>query len=100
MNRHSNSTFPYSPTTQVSMKTEVEQTLKESIARQKMLSIEDISLDSSLEELGVTSLDSISLVFDIEDKYGIEIPNEALKQLRTVRDIVDGVEKLLSSRSA
>ncbi len=82
------------------MKTEVEQTLKESIARQKMLSIEDISLDSSLEELGVTSLDSISLVFDIEDKYGIEIPNEALKQLRTVRDIVDGVEKLLSSRSA
>ena len=100
MNRHSNSTFPYPPTTQVSMKTEVEQTLKESIARQKMLSIEDISLDSSLEELGVTSLDSISLVFDIEDKYGIEIPNEALKQLRTVRDIVDGVEKLLSSRSA
>ena len=82
------------------MKTEVEQTLKESIARQKMLSIEDISLDSSLEELGVTSLDSISLAFDIEDKYGIEIPNEALKRLRTVRDIVDGVEKLLSSHKA
>lgn len=82
------------------MKTEIEQTLKESIARQKMLSIEDISLDSSLEELGVTSLDSISLVFDIEDKYGIEVPNEALKQLRTVRDIVDGVEKLLSSQQA
>jgi len=82
------------------MKTELEQTLKKSIARQKMLSIEDISLDSSLEELGVTSLDSISLVFDIEDKYGIEIPNEALKQLRTVRDIVEGVEKLLSSQQA
>ena len=82
------------------MKTDIEQTLKDSIARQKMLSVEDITLDSSLEELGVTSLDSISLVFDIEDKYGIEVPNEALKQLRTVRDIVDGVEKLLSSRSA
>ena len=82
------------------MKTDIEQTLKDSIARQKMLSVEDITLDSSLEELGVTSLDSISLVFDIEDKYGIEVPNEALKQLRTVRDIVEGVEKLLSSRSA
>lgn len=82
------------------MKTEIEQTLKESIARQKMLSIEDISIDSSLEELGVTSLDSISLVFDIEDKYGIEIPNEALKQLRTVKDIVEGVEELLSTQQA
>lgn len=82
------------------MKTEIENILKESIARQKMLSVEDISLDSPLEELGITSLDSISLVFDIEDKYGIEIPNEALKQLRTVQDIVDGVEKLVSSQKA
>ena len=80
------------------MKEDIEQTLKESIARQKMLSIDEISLDSSLEELGITSLDSISLVFDIEDKYGIEVPNEELKRLRTVRDIVEGVENLLASR--
>jgi len=77
---------------------EIEQTLKESIARQKMLSIDEIQLDSSLEELGITSLDSISLVFDIEDKYGIEVPNEELKRLRTVRDIVEGVSKLLSAQ--
>ncbi len=80
------------------MKEDIEQTLKESIARQKMLSIDEISLDSSLEELGITSLDSISLVFDIEDKYGIEVPNEELKRLRTVRDIVEGVDRLLTSR--
>lgn len=81
------------------MKQEIEQTLKESIARQKMLSMDDIHLDDSLESLGITSLDSISLVFDIEDKYGIEVPNEELKQLRTVRDIVEGVERLLAERS-
>ncbi len=80
------------------MKKDIEQTLKESIARQKMLSAEDISLDSSLEELGITSLDSISLVFDIEDKYGVEVPNEELKQLRTVGDIVEGVDRLLASQ--
>jgi acyl carrier protein len=80
------------------MKEDIEQTLKESIAQQKTLSIDEISLDSSLEELGITSLDSISLVFDIEDKYGIEVPNEELKRLRTVRDIVEGVENLLASR--
>lgn len=82
------------------MKSDIEQTLKESIARQKMLSVDEISLDSTLEELGVTSLDSISLVFDIEDKYGVEVPNEELKKLRTVRDIVDGVDRLLSAQKA
>ncbi len=81
------------------MKQDIEKTLKESIARQKMLSVDDIHLDDTLESLGITSLDSISLVFDIEDKYGIEVPNEDLKQLHTVRDIVEGVERLLADHS-
>ncbi len=81
------------------MKEAVEQALKESIARQKMLAVEDISLDSSLEELDISSLDAISLVFDIEDQYGVEVPNEELKKLRTVRDIVEGVNQLLTEQT-
>ena len=80
------------------MKKDLEQTLKESIAKQKMISVEDITLDSSLEALGISSLDSISLVFDIEDKYGMEVPNEELKKVRTVRDIVDGVDALIQMK--
>ena len=81
------------------MKNAIEQTLKASIARQKMLAVEDISLDSSLEELGISSLDAISLVFDIEDQYGVEVPNEELKKLQTVGDIVEGVNQLLNARA-
>ncbi len=81
------------------MKEAVEQTLKESIARQKMLAVEDISLDSSLEDLNISSLDAISLVFDIEDQYGVEVPNEELKKLRTVGDIVEGVNQLLTTQA-
>ncbi len=81
------------------MKKDIEQTLKESIAQQKMISIEDIMLDSTLESLEITSLDSISLVFDIEDRYGIEVPNEELKKLGTLQDIVDGVDALLKSEA-
>ena len=81
------------------MKEAIEQTLKESIARQKMMAVDDISLDSSLEELEITSLDAISLVFDIEDEYGVEVPNEKLKKLRTVRDIVEGVDQLLTEEA-
>jgi len=80
------------------MKKDIEQTLKESIARQKMISVESITLDSSLDDLGITSLDSISLVFDVEDKYGVEVPNEELKKIRTLRDIVDGVDTLIQAK--
>lgn len=78
------------------MKDDIENTLKESIAKLKLISTEKITLDSTLEELDISSLDAISLVFDVEDKYGVEVPNEELKGLRTVRDIVDGVEALVS----
>lgn len=80
------------------MKSDIEQTLKESIAKQKMISVEDITLDSSLDDLGISSLDSISLVFDIEDKYGVEVPNEELKKVRTIRDIVEGVDTLIQAK--
>lgn len=80
------------------MKKDIEQTLKESIARQKMISTENITLDSSLEDLSITSLDAISLVFDVEDKYGVEVPNAELKNIRTLRDIVDGVDALIQAK--
>jgi len=79
------------------MNSEIEETIKQVIGRQKLLSVEDISLDSTLEELGITSLDAISITFDIEDKYGIEIPNDKLRSLRTVRDLVEGMRKLLEA---
>ena len=80
------------------MKSDIEHTLKQSIAKLKMISVEDITLDSSLEDLGISSLDSISLVFDIEDKYGVEVPNEELKKVRIIRDIVDGVDALIQAK--
>ena len=80
------------------MKPEIEQTLKQSIARQKMISIENIMLDSSLADLGISSLDSISLVFDIEDKFDVEVPNAELKRVRTIRDIVEGVDALIQAK--
>ena len=80
------------------MKSDIEQTLKESVAKLKMISVEDITLDSSLDDLGISSLDSISLVFDFEDKYGVEVPNEELKKVRTIRDIVEGVDALIQAK--
>jgi len=65
------------------------------ISKQKGLDSSGIDLNSSLPELGVNSLDAISIVYDIEDRFDIEVPNEMLAELASVRDIVDKLSTLI-----
>jgi len=66
------------------------------ISKQKGLDASSIDLNSSLPELGVNSLDAISIVYDIEDRFDIEVPNEMLADLESVRDIVDKLSTLIT----
>jgi acyl carrier protein len=66
------------------------------IAKQKGLDASSIGLHSSLPELGVNSLDAISIVYDIEDRFNIEVPNAMLADLESVRDIVDKLSTLIT----
>ena len=67
------------------------------ISKQKGLDSSSIDLNSSLAELGVNSLDAISIVYDIEDRFDIEVPNEILADLKSVRDIVDKLSTLITA---
>ena len=67
------------------------------ISKQKGLDSSSIGLNSSLPELGVNSLDAISIVYDIEDQFNIEVPNEMLADLASVRDIVDKLSTLITA---
>jgi acyl carrier protein len=67
------------------------------IAKQKGLDASGIGLNASLPELGVNSLDAISIVYDIEDRFDIEVPNAMLADLKTVRDIVDKLSTLIAA---
>ena len=54
---------------------------------------ERITGDSLLvEDLGADSLDSVSLVLAIEDRFAIDLPDEEIEQLRTVRQLIEYVE--------
>jgi acyl carrier protein len=65
------------------------------IAKQKHLDSSSITNESKLDELGVTSLDAITIVYDIEEEYDIEVPGDVLESLVSVQDIVDGIYKLM-----
>ena len=53
---------------------------------------ETITLQSSLEEIGIDSLGLLELIFEMEDKYGISLPQD-LPAPRTVGDLLELIEK-------
>ena len=55
---------------------------------------EEIALDTKLQDLNFDSLDMIEIVMDLEDVFGVEVPDEALEKFVTIGDIVGFIENL------
>lgn len=67
--------------------------LQEIIADQLELDVETITPDSDiLDDLGADSLDVVDLIMSVEDEFSIEVPDEALENIRTVADMVKYIE--------
>ena len=57
-----------------------------------------IRLDHNLrEDLGLDSMSTIELVYQIEEVFDFEVPNEDLTKLTTVGNVIDYVENRLNS---
>lgn len=69
------------------------------IARAQRIPVESISLNSTFEELKIDSLDGINIVFELEKEFDIEIPDEGVQNLRSVRETVEGVRKLVQEKN-
>lgn len=73
----------------------MEEKVKEIIAEQLGLQLEEIKLDSRfVEDLGADSLDLVDLVMKLEDEFEVSIDDEQASNLRTVKDALDFIEKL------
>ena len=59
------------------------------IAKTVRCQADEITPDSKLVALGLTSLDTITVLFDLEEAFDIEIPNEIITSIVTVGDILD-----------
>ena len=56
---------------------------------------EDVLPETDLMALGVDSLKAITVLFELEEAFDIEIPNELIPSIVTVKDIVDRLEDAL-----
>ncbi len=75
------------------------------IAEQALLEPKDVSMDATLEDLGVDSMALVEAVFAMEEVFDIEIPFNANEpqasdfDVSSVRTIVDGVARLVAEKA-
>jgi acyl carrier protein len=67
------------------------------LASVKRVPAENIKIDTNLQEMGIDSLDVFTLLFELENTFKISIPDDDVRSIKTVGDIVDGVKKLLAA---
>ncbi|MFZ0980916.1 MAG: acyl carrier protein [Candidatus Acidiferrales bacterium] len=67
------------------------------LASVKRIPAENIQLDTNLQEMGIDSLDVFTLLFELENAFKVTIPDDDVRSIKTVNDIVEGVKKLLAA---
>lgn len=47
-----------------------------------------------ISDLGLNSLNVIEMIVDVEDEFDVEIPDRAIKNIKTVGDVIQLIESL------
>ena len=69
------------------------ETLQQIISEQLEIPASEITYASDIaDDLGADSLDVVDIVMSIEDTFGVEVPDVALENVRTVEDVVKYIE--------
>lgn len=71
-----------------------EDNVRELLASFLKVERERLRPDTSLDELGLDSLAAAELLFEIEERFGVAVPNARAAEFRTVRGIAEGVRAL------
>lgn len=75
----------------------IENQVAEIIARAVMIPVTDVKPEAKLSDLGVTSLDQVECVIAVEETFHVEIDRSDVRELRTVRDVIEAVKRELTT---
>lgn len=77
-----------------------EQAIFDIIAKTCSIDRDRITLDATLKDLDVHSLDAVQVLFEIEDRFDISVPDRDDQYATgTVGDLVRGVDELLAAKN-
>jgi acyl carrier protein len=78
----------------------LEERVIEAVAKVAKRQPADVRLETSFEDLGMDSLDRITLLFELEQTFDISIPETEVQGIQTVGDIVSRLGPYLAGASA
>src|SRR5215211_4108541 len=65
----------------------------------KKVPVDEITMDTTFDELGFDSLDGLNLVFELEEEFDLTIPDDRVADMKGVRQAVEGIEALLTAKA-
>ena len=82
------------------MPEDITQRVLKTIAGCKKIPVEKVTIDSEFLELNIDSMDAVEILFALENEFDVTIPDDEVRNVRNVRQMVDGVERLVTAKSA
>ena len=76
------------------MSDNLERRVIEIIAKRKHLDPANLTAAATFEQLGIDSLDAADLLFAFEDDFGIVVPDDVARSMRSVGQVVEGLRGL------
>ncbi len=82
------------------MSDELIQRVLKVIAASKRIPLESVTIGSDFQQLGIDSMDAVEILFALENEFDISIPDEEVRAVRNVRQMCEGVARLVAAKSA
>ena len=80
---------------------EIEQKVKEIISKKFGVPLDKIEAETRLvEDLKVDSFGAVELMFELEEAFGLSIPDSDIEHVRSVKDIVSYLAAWLEKQAA
>ncbi len=80
---------------------EIADRVREIIAEQLLVDVDEVTDEASfVDDLGADSLDTVELIMEFEDEFGVEIPDEDAEKVQTVGESIAYLERLVQEKEA
>ena len=78
---------------------EIESRVKSIIVEKFGVAESEVTMEASFtNDLGADSLDTVELIMEIEDEFGISIPDDLAEKISTVGDAIKFVEEAVANK--
>jgi acyl carrier protein len=82
------------------MSDQLTQRVLTTIAAAKRIPPETVTIDSEFAALNIDSMDAVEILFALEGEFDINIPDDEVRNVKNVRDMAAGVERLVAAKNA